>query len=338
MNKNSTKKSMKLLRFALGLLFLGILAVGWIYYMVWAPKDLWDKEVPSKVLYIQDGERWTELQSNVDTICPNLSQTIFRLLGKKMNLHRNIHPGRYEIEKNQSTIEFIRRLRSGEQNPILVTIPEIKSIREAIVFASRTLQMDSLTIEGYLNQDDTWKDKPHWILPNTYEMYWNVSPEKYMQRLYKEGKAFWNHPSQTRKLEKLNLSPFDAYILASIVNRETNHFLEMDTIAGVYYNRLQINMPLQADPTIQYLLPPGVKRVLYKDLEIDSPFNTYKYTGLPPAPIGLASMKSIQSVLNLEQHDYLYFCANPDRPGTHSFARTYNQHLENARKYHRSLN
>lgn len=329
---------MKLLSVVLGLLLVGVLSVGIVYYTVWTPKDLWKENESKRVLFIYDGDQWEDLQSHVDSICPALSQTVFRILGKRMNLNRNVHPGRYEITKTQSPIEFIRRLRSGEQNPVLVTIPEIQSIREAIILGTQKLQMDSLEIESYLSTDDVWKNQPHWILPNTYEMYWNISPEKYMQRLYKEGKDFWERPSQTRKLENLNLSAFDAYILASIVNRETNTVDEMDTIAGVYYNRLKINMPLQADPTIQYLLPSGVKRVLYKDLEIDSPFNTYKYPGLPPGPIGLASMRSIQAVLNLEEHDYLYFCANPDRPGTHTFAKTYNKHLENARKYHRSLN
>ncbi|NBC24675.1 MAG: endolytic transglycosylase MltG [Bacteroidetes bacterium] len=130
----------------------------------------------------------------------------------------------------------------------------------------------------------------------------------------------------------------EAYILASIVNRETNRVSEMDTIAGVYYNRLKIGMPLQADPTIKFIVGPHTKRILYKDLEIESPYNTYKNIGLPPGPIGLASMHSIKAVLNLVDHTYLYFCANPDKPGSHSFAKTYAKHLRNARKYQRTLN
>ena len=190
----------------------------------------------------------------------------------------------------------------------------------------------------HLSQDTIWQNHPHYILPNTYEMYWDINPDDYMKRLYRESKGFWNNADTKNRLEQINMSAKEAYILASIVNRETNKVSEMDTIAGVYFNRLKIGMPLQADPTIKFILGPHVKRILYKDLEIDSPYNTYKNSGLPPGPIGLSSMHSIEAVLNLVDHNYLYFCANPDKPGSHSFAKTYTNHLRNARKYQRTLN
>lgn len=324
-------------------LFLSLGILGFVlslslYYWVVSPFDLWKGTDEEKILYIKTDDSWSDLQENVDSLCPNLSMILFRSLGSRMNLPGNIHSGRYIIDKTQSSIDFIRRLRGGEQNPVSVTIPEVSSIYQALVLGTQNLELDSLDIEEYLKSDTQWISNPHWILPNTYEMYWDVSAEQYMQRLYREGRSFWESAQRLDQLSNLNFTSREAYILASIVNRETNYVKEMDTIAGVYYNRLQMNMPLQADPTIQYIVGPGVKRILYKDLEIDSPFNTYKYTGLPPGPIGLASMQSIQAVLTLKEHDYLYFCANPDRPGTHTFAKTYTRHLQNARKYHRSLN
>jgi UPF0755 protein len=321
-----------------GIFILSALGVGGMYYAIAVPHNLWDSEESHREVFIHTGEGWKDLQNNVDSICPNINGAIFQFFGERMNLGNNIHPGRYEIKKEQSLLALIRRFRGATQTPISVTLPEIQYVEEALIRGSIPLEIDSNQLHEVLQIDTIWKKHPHWVIPNTYEMYWDVSPQEYLNRIYREGRSFWSQSDNKQKLEQLEFTPEEAYILASIVNRETNMIKEMDRIAGVYYNRLKINMPLQADPTIKYLLPDHVTRILYKDLEIDSPFNTYKYTGLPPGPIGLASLNSIKAVLDLEQHEYLYFCANPNQPGTHSFAKTYAEHLRNARKYHQSLN
>jgi UPF0755 protein len=339
MKRNSINRSRLSLKVIAAIIISAtILSVIVAYYKVWRPHALWNSPESKRILFINSDTGWNELKSSIDTVLPNVSTLLFDIVGERMNLNRHIYPGRYELKKKLSLIALIRQLRSGEQSPVSVTIPEIESIQLALIRGTRNLEIDSIRIARYLEQDTIWKQRPYWIIPNTYEMYWNVTPEEYMNRLYREGKSFWNQSQQKKRLREINLEAREAYILASIVDRETNFSEEMDRIAGVYYNRLEINMPLQADPTIKYLLPEGVNRVLFKDLEIDSPYNTYKNTGLPPGPVGLAGMKSIQAVLALEDHDFLYFCANPEKPGTHSFSRSYSEHLRNARKYHRSLN
>lgn len=338
MKRSSIKSSSYLLKGAAGVIITIIFLCGLAAsYKIWRPHALWDSPESERTLYIYSGTDWNGLQSQIDTVLPNVYTPLFSMIGEQMNLNNHIYPGRYELKKKLSLIALIRQLRSGNQTPVSVTIPEIESIQKAIVRGTQNLEIDSIQIATYLELDTIWKQHPYWVIPNTYEMYWNISPKDYMNRIYREGKSFWNQSQQKEKLKELNLEAREAYILASIVDRETNFTDEMDRIAGVYYNRLEINMPLQADPTIKYLLPKGTNRILFKDLEIDSPYNTYINTGLPPGPVGLAGMKSIQSVLGLEHHDYLYFCANPEEPGTHSFSKSYSEHLQNARKYHRSL-
>jgi len=337
MKRSSIKFLNLFLRVAGVIVLLTLLVASLAYYQIWKAHPMWNSNEPNRVLYIHSGTDWNQLQNHIDTSLPNVQISLFEFMGERMNLNNHIHYGRYELEKNLSLVELIRRLRSGVQNPVLVTIPEIESVTEALIRGTRNLQIDSIQIISYLKQNKDWKQHPHWVIPNTYEMYWDVTVENYMDRIYREGKNFWQQAKQKEKLGALGLDAKEAYILASIVDRETNSIKEMDRIAGVYYNRLEINMPLQADPTIKYLLPKGVTRILYKDLEIDSPYNTYRNTGLPPGPLGLASLNSINSVLELEDHNYLYFCANPEQPGTHSFSKTYSEHLRNAQKYHRSL-
>jgi UPF0755 protein len=176
------------------------------------------------------------------------------------------------------------------------------------------------------------------FLPNTYEMLWNTRTDEFIQRMAKEFKKFWTDERKA-KARKQGLSQSEAYILASIVQQETSRRDEMPKVAGVYINRLQRGMPLQADPTLIFALGDfTIKRVLNEHKEIASRYNTYKYKGLPPGPIYMPNTYTIDAVLDAEDHNYLYFCAKPDFSGYHQFASSYRQHLRNARAYHRALN
>jgi UPF0755 protein len=176
------------------------------------------------------------------------------------------------------------------------------------------------------------------FLPNTYEFYWTVKPEEFVERMYKEYKNFWNG-ARDEKRKRTGLNRVEVATLASIVYEETRKVDEMPRVAGVYMNRLRTGMPLQADPTIKYAMQNfGLRRILKSYLKYDSPYNTYINKGLPPSPICMPSIQAIDAVLNFEKHDYLYFCARPTFDGYHNFAKSYSQHLANARAYQAELN
>ena len=176
------------------------------------------------------------------------------------------------------------------------------------------------------------------FIPNTYDIYWNVSIDGLLERMKKEHDRFWN-ADRTAKATKLNMTSDEVSTLASIIDEETANNAEKPMIAGMYINRLKENMPLQADPTIKFALKDfAIKRIYNKLLKVDSPYNTYVHEGLPPGPIKIASIKGIDAVLNYVEHDYLYMCAKEDFSGTHNFAKTYTEHLKNAAKYSKALN
>ena len=179
---------------------------------------------------------------------------------------------------------------------------------------------------------------PTLIIPNTYEFYWNIEPEQFMIRMIREHKKFWNK-ERLAKAKAINMTPEEVATLASIVDEETNNNNEKPIVAGLYINRLKRNIPLQADPTIKFAIGDfSRKRILNADLQIESPYNTYKNTGLPPGPIRIASIAGIESVLNHAKHNYIYMCAKEDFSGTHNFATTLSEHNANARRYQAALN
>ncbi len=311
---------------------------GYFYYQIYMDRILWEGEEEQKTIFVTDADDFDSLEMKILNNCTKVSKWLFNPLAKRMNLPKNVHAGKYVIPQPISLIDLIRKFRNGLQEPVTVVIPETHSIQEALIRGTRSLQIDSLDLLPYFESSSDTNITPHFILPNSYEMYWNISLDNYLKRLQEEGQRFWTRKSNIEKLDRLGLTAEEAYILASIVSKETNHKEEMARIAGVYYNRIKIGMPLQADPTIRYILRNSPRnRVLFKDLEIESPYNTYKTKGLPPGPIGLASINSIRAVLKLEDHNYLYFCADPNEPGTHIFSKSYREHINNARRYHQYL-
>ena len=253
--------------------------------------------------------------------------------------------GHYQILPGESVFDVYRKFRNGTQTPVRVTVPQVRTLDQLASRLARQIMLDSASIATVLHDSAycaqlgyTWQTLPALFIPNTYEMWWNTSMDKFMQRMQRENKAFWNE-ARLEKANKIGMSPIEVVTLASIVSEETAYVPEMPKVAGMYIRRLQIGMPLQADPTVKFALGDfGLRRIYFAHLEVESPYNTYKNKGLPPGPICIPSVKAIDAVLNHEQHGYLYMCAKEDFSGSHNFARTYSEHLANARRYSQALN
>jgi len=263
---------------------------------------------------------------------------------EKKNYSKHIHPGRYQLKNGMNNNELVDLLRSGIQTPLNLTFNNTRTLEDFSGKISRQIEADSASILNYLRTDDNLKKlgfKPHTIIgmfiPNTYQVYWNMDAEAFTRRMYKEYTAYWN-AERLEKAKGIGLSPIEVSILASIVDEETIKNDEKSRVAGVYMNRYKRKIKLDADPTLKFALGDfSIKRVLNKHKKIDSPYNTYKYRGLPPGPIRQPSISGLEAVLNYEKHKYYYFCASPDFSGYHVFAGSLREHNQNARKYQRAL-
>jgi len=268
----------------------------------------------------------------------------FHWLAVRKNYPNRIMAGRYLIVDGMSNNELINLLRSGDQSPVRLTFHNIRTKEELAGRIAAQIEADSAEIRNVLGCQETLSNIGMdtltiklLFIPNTYEVFWNTSAEQFLQRMQREYNAFWSEPRKQRA-EEIGLSEEEVGVLASIVQSETNKREEMARIAGVYMNRLRRNIPLQADPTVIYAKGDfSIRRVLNRHLEIDSPYNTYMYAGLPPGPINFPAPHVMDAVLYYEDHDYLYFSAKADFSGYHVFAKSYADHLANARKYRRAL-
>ena len=268
----------------------------------------------------------------------------FSFLSKLMEYQENIKIGAYKVKMNMSNYEMITMLRSGNQTPIKLTFSYARKIEDLAEKITTKLKMSKDDLLNYLNENinnySGFKktDIISIFLPDTYEVYWNISPEKLTNKMYSEYKKFWNE-ERLSKLDKINLNQKEAIVLASIVASESRMLDEADRIAGLYINRLNRNMRLQADPTLIFAANDfTIRRVLNKHKKIKSPYNTYIHRGLPPGPIRLASKKYIDAVLNYEKHNYIYMCAKEDFSGYHAFATNLSDHNRNAKKFQIALN
>jgi len=266
----------------------------------------------------------------------------FRWLAGQMNYKKDkMRAGRFEVQPGWTNRELIQQLRNGEQAPVKLVLTNIRLLEDVAARAARFIEPDSATILATLYDPAflaeigyTQETLMSVFIPNTYEMYWNTDPKGFVKRMLKEHDAFWEKNDRKAKADALKLTPSEVYTLASIVERETNAVIEKPTVAGVYLNRLKINMKLQADPTCVFASRDfGTRRVTEYHLFFESPYNTYLHVGLPPGPISMASIPSIDAVLNPEKHNYLYFCAKPDDSGTHAFAATLPGHNVNVEKF-----
>jgi UPF0755 protein len=255
-------------------------------------------------------------------------------------------PGHYRFAAKLSNRELIRRLQLGEQTPIKLSFTQSIRTREQLAgYMGKKLLLDSAEVIQRLYDKEylahfglTPETAVCLFIPNTYEVYWTMSANQLFARMYKEYQRFWNE-ERLAKAKKLGLKPTEVATIASIIASETNKKEEYPTIASIYINRLRKGIALQACPTVIFAVGDfSMRRVLKRHLEIESPYNTYKYRGLPPGPIRLARPDVIDAVLNAPKTDYLYMCANPDFSGTHVFSSSYAKHSAVAREYQRELN
>ena len=270
----------------------------------------------------------------------------FEFYARHIDLDEGIEAGTYTFEQGMTVIDVARTLKFGCDNSVRLVInnartPEILAGKIAMqIDADSVSMLKALRSEALIEEFgfDSAEAMFSIFLPNTYEVYSDVSPEDLVRRLKQESDKFWSDEKRLMALERSGLTPYEAMTLASIVHEETNAKDEMARVAGVYINRLKRGMLLQADPTLKYAAgDPTIKRVLNKHMDIDSPYNTYKYAGLPPTPIAMPDMAAIEGVINYEDHNYLYFCARPEMDGRHNFAKTLSEHNRNAAAYHRAL-
>ena len=276
-------------------------------------------------LYLPEG-------TSYDALCDSLeASTTFCLMSKALGLDKHVRPGSYIVEAQQRELALVRKLRNGQQDPIRLTIGKFRTPGQLNQYLNKKLMHNDFNVT---------LDSFYLIRPNTYEFYWTVTPEQFMQRMEKEYDTYWAKTDlKVLKDFKDIKDPKDLIVLASIVEEETNNNQEKPLIASVYLNRLRKGMPLQADPTVKYAVGDfTLRRILNKHLVEESPFNTYLHIGLPPAPICLPSASSVDAVLNAPQTNYLYFCASPNLDGTHRFAASLAEHNRNAAAYHAALN
>lgn len=269
----------------------------------------------------------------------------FRWVSKKKNYTDAIKPGRYLFRKGMNTNQIVNNLRGTIQEPVDVTFNNVRFKEDLAGKVSRYIQADSASILALFANDSIitgWGFTPEtfkaMFIPNTYEFYWTTTAIEFAERMKVEHERFWN-TSRKAKAGEIGLSPEEVTTLASIVREETNKSEELQRVAGLYLNRLQRGIPLQADPTVKFAVGDfTVKRILNKHLEIDSPYNTYKHGGLPPGPINFPEVSAIEAVLNYEDHNYLYMVAKPDFSGFHNFSTTLAEHNRNAARYRAALN
>lgn len=296
-------------------------------------------------LYVHPGITRDSLLWQLDTAGIVQDTEALAWVADKMQFNdTNVRAGHYLIKSGMTNYAFLTMVRSGTQSPVRVTINRNDSVHELMGFVATKLLPDSAELLYFLT--DTFLTSSAYkaddlltlFIPNTYEFYWTCDPSCFVKRMEKEHERFWNE-QRTQQRRALELTESEVYILASIVEKETTLEEEKPIIAGVYLNRIERNMLLQADPTVIFATgDPTIRRVLHRHLAIDSPFNTYLYPGVPPGPICMPDITTIDAVLNPEPHRYLYFCADPGTPGKHAFAETLAGHQRNARHYQNWIN
>lgn len=299
----------------------------------------------TEVLYIDRNDTADSVFHKLRRYGHSHSMMALQLLAHVDHYEEHLHTGRYEVEPSISTFALMRRLLHGHQSPVRLTIPTTHTMKHLAARLAKHIEPDSATLAEAFT-DSAFCEKhgcttatlPCLFIPNTYEVYWDITPDQLAQRMKRESEKFWT-TMRKNKAEQAGLTPEEVITLASIVEKETANKEEKPDIAGLYLNRLRKGMKLQADPTVKFALQDfGLRRILNKHLTCDSPYNTYVYAGLPPGPICLPSIASIDAVLNHTEHNYIYMCAKEDFSGTHNFAATYEEHKANARKYVQALN
>jgi len=314
------------------------------YYQIFFKPNVTTGNKPSDYLYVHTGSDFPSLIKLLNDHHYLIDLNSFERVAEKKKYNEKVRPGRYKIHNGMNNNDLVNLLRSGKQEPVRVIVQVVRTPEELCGRIATQLEADSTALITLLHNPDYLREFGvgtasvfSLFIPNTYEFLWNTSADQFIKRMNKEQQKFWNDERVTKmSLEGLDIPGVTT--LASILEKETAKNSEKPIIAGVYLNRLRKGWPLQADPTLIFAWNDySIKRVLNKHKEIDSPYNTYKYTGLPPGPICLPSVSSIDAVLNYDHHVYMYFCAKDDLSGYHNFATSLSEHNRNAERYQAAL-
>jgi UPF0755 protein len=293
-------------------------------------------------VYVPTDSNYEDVKKIIAPYIENMNR--FEMVAEKRNYPENVKPGRFLLTKGMNSYNLVKSLRSNV--PVNLAFNNQERLENFAGRVGSQIEADSLSLlksfkdSIFLKENGfTEENVLAMFIPNTYELYWNTSAEKFRDKMIKEYRNFWNK-ERVAKAAKQGLTPIEATILASIVHKESVKKDERPRIAGVYLNRLRLQMPLQADPTVIYAIKKKsndfdqvIKRVFYNDLTMSSPYNTYMNIGLPPGPIAMPDITALEAVLNPEKNNYIYFCASVDRFGYHEFAATLEEHNKNAKKY-----
>ncbi len=339
------KKTRNILLVAILIITLPVAYFGYSYYQLLYRSNVKVDEKSARYLYIPTGSDFNALVDSLSTAKVLISKDRFIKAAKQKNF-TNVRPGRYKLKSGMSNGKLIRIFSIGDQAPVRLTLAgNIRTKEKLAGIVSNYLECDSVELCAFFYNNDQLAEyglNANNVLGicilDTYEFYWNTSPKGFIERMVKESNRFWNADREAKR-QQTSWSRMEIITIASIVAEETIKTDEMPKIAGVYINRLKSGMLLQADPTVKYAVNDfTIKRVLDRHTAVDSPYNTYKYAGLPPGPICIPSTAAIDAVLNAEKHDYYYFCAKSDFSGYHAFAKTLAQHNQNAQAYQAALN
>lgn len=331
----------KILYFFIAFIIIAIALLGYGYSVINTGFNI-DK---TRYVYIDESKDYNKLLQQLKDSAKVANLSNFEMLASIMGYKDNLKTGRYAVTPEMNILELLQDLRSGHQSPVNLKFNNIRTKEELAKRISEQLMISNESLLAELNNPEKCQSFGFSIetivamfIPNTYQFYWDISLDNFLSRMKKEYTKFWNKDREA-KAKAINLSPIEVSTLASIVEEECTYTDEYPMVAGLYLNRLRIGQNLQADPTVKFAVGDfSLRRILNKHLEIDSPYNTYKYEGLPPGPIRIPSIKGIDAVLNASNHKYLYMCAKEDFSGRHNFAETFSEHQRNALLYRNELN
>lgn len=331
----------KIFIFLISIIILGVIAAGIFYSSFFKPNVKNDF-----ILHIRHNSTYQAVIDSIKAQNGLINYQSFERTCKLKKYPDNIKSGRYEIKKGMNNRQILNILISGNQSPIKVYIPSTKNIKNFCIYIAKNFEFSKDDLYKIITNSDSLKKYgynkqtfPAMIIPDTYEFYWDISANEFLQKMKKENERFWNE-ERRKKAQQINLSPIEVSTLASIVQAEQGeHPDERPIIAGLYINRLKKGIPLQSDPTVLFAIgDPHKTRVYLDDTKINSPYNTYIHKGLPPGPILIPDKSSIEAVLNYDKNNYLYMCAKDDFSGYHYFSSTLSQHTHYANLYHKALN
>jgi UPF0755 protein len=335
----------RIFRLFLVVLALGLAIGGYLGYFVFLHQHQpASTEGKNNILYIYPEENYGKVKVGLLKIFPDLKEWHLTLLAEQMNYTDHVKPGRYVFRGKYSLAKIMRKLKSAEQDAVRFSFVKYRNLSDMAGAVGKITLVDSNELRSWLADTALWSKyamNPNHLLtyfiPNTYELYWTTSTDGFIKRMKKEYDRFWT-TERMEKAKSLGLTIEQVSVLASIVNEETIKTDEKPKVAGLYWNRVNKGMLLQADPTVKFALGNfELRRIWEKDLQVNSPYNTYRFKGLPPGPINTPSIEDLDAVLNLQKHSFIYMCAKEDFSGYHNFAENESQHNLNAQKYRKAL-